>query len=69
MVQRFPIFMEGVPEYSIRDENMHIVWPTLEIVLPVETMLNGMASAKAEIAKWVLSRTDRGEVVQFPMCG
>jgi hypothetical protein len=31
---------------------MHIIWPELEIVLPVSTMLAGMAGAKQEIDDW-----------------
>ena len=69
MVEKFPIFMGEVPFYEIRGDNMHILWPTLELVLPVETMLDGMASAKAELAKWQLERIPGGKVVKFPGCG
>ena len=66
---RFPIFMEDVPKYEVRGDHMHIIWRSLEIVLLVETMLDGMAAAKAEIAKWQLNRTPNGKIVAFPKCG
>lgn len=62
--------MEDVPNYEVRGDHMHIKWRTLELVLPVEVMLDGMASAKAEIAKWQLKRLPQGgDVVAFPRCG
>jgi hypothetical protein len=63
MVERYPIFMGEVPFYEIRGDNMHIMWPTLELVLPVRTMLGGMAQAKVEIDNW--SRRT-AEVIPFP---
>jgi hypothetical protein len=70
MVERYPIFMEDVPKYEVRGGHMYITWRTLELVLPVEVMLDGLASAKAEIAKWQLSKLpEGGQVVAFPRCG
>jgi hypothetical protein len=61
--QQLPIFMEAVPEYRIRSGRMHIIWPELEIVLPVSTMLAGMAGAKQEIDDW--QRSDGARVLEF----
>ena len=60
---RFPIFMGEVPAYVVRGDNMHITWPTLELVLPVRTMLGGMAQAKIELDKW---SNRNAEVIPFP---
>jgi hypothetical protein len=61
--QQLPIFMEAVPEYRIRSGRMHIIWPELEIVLPVHTMLAGMAGAKQEIDDW--QRNGSAHVLEF----
>jgi hypothetical protein len=53
--------MEAVPEYRIRSGRMHIIWPELEIVLPVHTMLAGMAGAKREIDDWRVEQADNVE--------
>lgn len=61
----FPIFMGEVPEYRIKSGLMHIVWPDLELVMPVNKMLAGIGGAKREIDKW---QREAGEVVPF-RCG
>lgn len=55
--------MEDVPDYRIKRGQMHIIWPELEIVLPVHTMLAGMAGAKQEIDEW--QRSDSARVLEF----
>jgi hypothetical protein len=56
--------MAEVPSYEVRGDNMHIIWRDLELVLPVKTMLAGMAGASEALAKWQVSRLDK--VVAFP---
>jgi hypothetical protein len=52
MAQNRPIFMEEVPDYKIRGGLMHIIWPDLEIVLPVSVMVKGMGSARRVLDQW-----------------
>jgi hypothetical protein len=53
-----PIFMGDVPEYVVKGDHMHIIWRSLEIVLPVSVMLAGIGSARAAIAKWQVEQSD-----------
>lgn len=52
MGQSLPVFMERVPEYEVRGGHMHIMWQDLELVLPVNVMLKGMAGARQAIEEW-----------------
>lgn len=65
MLRSFPIFMDDVPDYQVRGDNMHIVWPSLELVLPIPTMLAGMGTAKRELDKWFATNA---RVVDIPGC-
>jgi hypothetical protein len=59
MGKSLPIYMSDVPTYSVEGNHMHIVWRELEIVLPVSTMLQGMASAREALAKWQVDQLGR----------
>jgi hypothetical protein len=47
-----PVFMGDVPEYKIRNDNMHITFREIEIVLPVHIMLAAMGRARREVEEW-----------------
>lgn len=70
MGRNFPIFIDTIPRYEIRGDNMHVVWPDLEIVLPLHIMVTGMAGAHEEVAKWQYRTLDTDKVVNLvPRCG
>lgn len=58
MGQKLPIFMDDVPNYRVKGDNMHIKFKELEIVLPVGVMLAGMAQAQVAIEDWRAQRAD-----------
>lgn len=60
-----PIFMGEAPEYRVKGGNMHINWPSLEIVLPVPVMLACIAGAEEALAKWKLSTLGKGDVIRL----
>lgn len=44
--------MEDVPEYEVRNGQMHIVLGTFEVVMPVNVFLVGCAKGTAAIKTW-----------------
>lgn len=59
-----PAFVDQVPDYSVRNGQMHIGMGGLGLVMPINVFLTGCQLGKAAIAEWERSHRD-AEVIRF----
>lgn len=59
MVHGLPVFMDSVPEYSVRNGRMYVTLANFQLVMPLSVFQQGAARAAEAIAKWQLAQLDR----------
>jgi hypothetical protein len=52
MPNGLPVFLEDVPDYSVRDGRMCIAMGTFKILMPLHVFLDGCELGKAAIVDW-----------------
>ena len=60
-----PLWLGTVPDYEVKNGNMHVTVGEFVLAMPINVFLAGCAKGRAAIVKWETAR-QFGEVVQFP---
>lgn len=64
-VTTLPVYMGDVPDYEVRNGQMHVILAGFELVMPLSVFLMGKAKSEIAITKWRAEQRPTACVLPF----